>query len=146
MRPGRLCSGRISLFDIEVDAMSIEALSASAVIPLNGNYSAHGADVPRGRQHLPEQGKSLPEEASLEEVSRQQVEEAVDQIKEQVQLVRRGLQFSVDDDSGKTIVRVIDSDSGDLIRQIPSEEFVAISQAIAHNLERLQGVLLKDEA
>ncbi len=71
-----------------------------------------------------------------------QVKEAARQINEQLNALRRGLEFSVDDETGTTVVRVVDAETSQTIRQIPSEEVLAISRS----LERLQGVLLKQEA
>lgn len=36
----------------------------------------------------------------------------------------------MDDDSGKQVVKVTDSDSGDIIRQIPTEEVLSLSRRI----------------
>jgi len=75
-------------------------------------------------------------------VDSDQVKEATRKINEQLNAMRQGLQFSVDEATGHTVVRVLDSETGQTIRQIPSEEALAISQS----LERLQGVLLKQQA
>lgn len=50
----------------------------------------------------------------------------------------RDLQFTLDDSSGKMVVRVVDTQTNELIRQIPSEEALAISKAI----DRLQGLIV----
>ena len=50
--------------------------------------------------------------------------------------------FSVDESSGTNIVQVIDRSSKEVLRQIPSKEAIAISQAI----DRLQGLLVRDKA
>jgi flagellar protein FlaG len=52
------------------------------------------------------------------------------------------VQFTVDAASDKVIVRVIDSETGQLIRQMPTEEMLAISRA----LDRLSGLLLEQKA
>lgn len=75
-------------------------------------------------------------------VDGEQVKEAARQINEQLNALRQGLEFSVDEATGSTVVRVVDGETGQTIRQIPSEEVLAISRS----LERLQGVLLKQEA
>jgi flagellar protein FlaG len=36
--------------------------------------------------------------------------------------MNKGLEFSVDKDSGRDVIKVIDKNSGDLIKQYPSEE------------------------
>lgn len=71
-----------------------------------------------------------------------QVREATQRINEQLRALQQDIQFSVDEETGHTIVRVLDGATGQTIRQIPSEEALAISQS----LERLQGVLLKQQA
>lgn len=68
--------------------------------------------------------------------------EALKEIESAVQAKANNLQFSVDDSTGKTVVRVIDSTSGSTIRQIPSEEALAI----ARDIERMRGLLLRDSA
>ncbi|RLJ16747.1 hypothetical protein DJ030_09815 [bacterium endosymbiont of Escarpia laminata] len=53
---------------------------------------------------------------------------AVSQMQDFAQVLQRELQFDLDEDSGRTVVRVIDRKSGDLIRQIPSEEVLALAE------------------
>lgn len=50
----------------------------------------------------------------------------------------RSLQFSIDERSGRTIVRVIDRATREVIRQIPSEEILAL----ADRMDKVQGLLL----
>ena len=38
------------------------------------------------------------------------------------QMVKRQLEFSIDDQSGRTVITVRDSDTQEVIRQIPNEE------------------------
>lgn len=67
-------------------------------------------------------GKDLPPvDANLPPLNEVDVQEAVQKLNEYVQNTSRTLDFQVDEDSGKTIVRVFDKDSEELIRQIPGE-------------------------
>lgn len=59
-----------------------------------------------------------------------------------VQSMSTGLQFSLDQDSGRTVVRMIDTETEEVLRQIPSEEMLAISKSI----DRMQGLLINREA
>ncbi|MGH8671484.1 MAG: flagellar protein FlaG [Burkholderiales bacterium] len=52
------------------------------------------------------------------------------------------VRFSVDEGTGKTIVRVVDTDTDELVRQIPSEETLAIARA----LDQLQGLIISADA
>lgn len=80
--------------------------------------------------------------AEAARVSREQVEHAVRQIQKAIEPVARDLQFSIDHDTGKTVVRIVDAATNEVIRQIPSEELLEISRAMG----RMQGLLLKHKA
>ena len=82
------------------------------------------ATLPEARgQDLPTRGNNLPPQVD-ESV---EIREAVTRINKIVQSIQRDLSFSVDNESGLTVIRVIDSGSGELIRQIPTEEVLAIA-------------------
>lgn len=73
---------------------------------------------------------------------REEVEDAVASIQEFVQSVRRSINFSVEDGSGRVVVKVTDAESGNVIRQIPSEEALKL----AENLSEVRSLLFKAEA
>ena len=52
------------------------------------------------------------------------------------------LRFSIDDDTGKTVVRVMDMQTNELIKQIPTEEALAVAKAI----DKLKGLLVQQKA
>ena len=76
---------------------------------------------------LPVEGNNQPQQAAERSVSKAELHEAVSQINSMVQSVQRDLAFSLDEDSGQTVIKVLDSKTGSLIRQIPSEEVLAIA-------------------
>ena len=84
-------------------------------------------DSASGGNAVDQQGNNLPQQSAESKVSKTQLRDAVDQINTIVQNVKRDLSFSLDEGSGKTVIRVIDSDSGKLVRQIPSEEVLALA-------------------
>lgn len=61
---------------------------------------------------------------------RDNVREAVAKMNEYVQSTQRDLQFSYDDELGETIVKVLDSQTQEVIRQIPDEIFVSLAQFV----------------
>ncbi|MFI8743038.1 flagellar protein FlaG [Stutzerimonas zhaodongensis] len=67
---------------------------------------------------------------------------AVEKFKTLVQDLQRNLDFSVDDSSGQVVVKVMDGESGKLIRQIPSEDLLRLSE----RLEDMRSLLFKAEA
>ena len=72
----------------------------------------------------------------------QAVNEAVAAANEAMKTIKSEIDFSVDEGTGKTVVRVIDKQSGTLIRQMPSVEMLEIAKA----LDRLQGLLVRNSA
>lgn len=72
----------------------------------------------------------------------QAVGQAVENINQAMKSLSNRIEFSIDEDSKRQVVKVIDPDTKEVIRQMPSEEALAIAKA----LDRLQGLLIKQEA
>ncbi|GGI16376.1 flagella locus protein FlaG [Oxalicibacterium faecigallinarum] len=70
------------------------------------------------------------------------VGEALQSINNALQSMSSNLQFSVDQESQRTIVKVVDQETKEVIRQMPTEEALEISKA----LDKLQGLLIKSQA
>jgi len=73
----------------------------------------------------------------------EQLKQAVEEINRAMRQSNRNLEFSVDDATRRVVVRLTDTETGEVIRQIPSEETLAISRSIG---EFQQGLLLKQKA
>lgn len=71
-----------------------------------------------------------------------EVKQAVSDINKAMQFMSRQLEFSVDTDSERTIVKVIDQQTREVIRQMPTKEALEIGKA----LEKAQGLLIKQTA
>lgn len=76
---------------------------------------------------LPAANTKLP---AVQPPSSAQLEKAVSHINQVLRQANRNLAFSVDGETKRVIVKVIDTETGELIRQLPSEETLAISRAI----------------
>ena len=72
----------------------------------------------------------------------QQVEQAVGQIKAFLDSSSASVEFSLQEDSGRVVIRIVDEQTQELIRQIPSEEVLTIAQALG----RIQGLLVSEKA
>lgn len=75
--------------------------------------------------------------------STEQLKMATDNINQAMQQTNQNLEFefSMDTDTKKTVVKVVDKQTGQLVRQIPSEETVAIARSI----DRFQRSLLLNQ-
>ncbi|MCG6574571.1 flagellar protein FlaG [Pseudomonas sp. AF32] len=71
--------------------------------------------------------KESPKDAAAEQ---DRLKKAVQEIEKFVQSVKRNLEFSIDEPSGKIVVKVIASDSGEVIRQIPNEEVLKLADSL----------------
>ena len=83
--------------------------------------------------------EASPDVDSVESVK--DLSQAVDTMNEFASLFQRNLSFSVDEQSGRNIIKVKDTSSNEVIRQIPSEEVLAL----LNNMEKVRGLILKTE-
>lgn len=74
--------------------------------------------------------------------SENQVTDAVEKLSKFVASIRPEISFSVDQSSGTRVVKIMDSQSKEVLRQIPSEEAIQLAQA----LDKLQGLFVRDKA
>lgn len=72
----------------------------------------------------------------------QALAKAIERVENFISRVGRDLQFSVDDQTGKTVVTVYVQGTDDVVRQIPPEEMLAI----AARMKEVQGLLFNERA
>ncbi|MHB1084184.1 MAG: flagellar protein FlaG [Thiobacillus sp.] len=104
------------------------------------------ANQPDMRAHRAEPVKAVatsPTQNASPHPSVEALKSAVSTINKEMQQAHLNLQFSVDTDSNRTVVKMVDPSTGELIRQYPSKEILAISRSID---QFQQGLLLKQEA
>jgi flagellar protein FlaG len=80
--------------------------------------------------------------AQARQPSQQQLQQAVNELQRKAQSFAPDLIFSVDHDTGRTIVKVTDASTQEVIRQIPAEEVLKL----AKELDRMQGLLFHKQA
>lgn len=92
-----------------------------------------------------EQAKTAEEAARSEKEasppSKEKLDAAVQDVRDFIENFA-SLDFSVDDDTGRTIVKLVDSETKEVIRQIPSQEMLEISKA----LDGLKGLFVHQQA
>ena len=78
-------------------------------------------------------------EITSETLAKKQInlQQAVEQINSELTSLQSDIGFSVDFETNKNVVTVTRKDSGEVVRQIPSETVLNV----AHNIEKLKGVL-----
>lgn len=74
--------------------------------------------------------------------SEEQIKQAVQDIQKAVDNLAHNLRFSIDEDTGRTIIKVLDAHADEVIRQIPTEEAIEI----VRTLDKVQGLLFNEKA
>ena len=69
---------------------------------------------------------------------RKQIEEALAELNQQMKVNGRNLAFSMDEKANRMVIRVTDSVTGEVVRQIPDETVLRI----AHSIDDFKGVML----
>ena len=109
----------------EIDSNVISLMRTAVSVELAAPRGLSG--VNKG-QELPVSGKSMPQDG--DNLSRETLIAAVDNLNNYVQTIRRELQFSVDENSGRTVIKVLDAETKEVIRQIPAEEVISLSRTL----------------
>ena len=112
--------------------MSIDSVSSAIPAPPPG-------ERPRVAPVAPTAPAAAP---AAQAVTTEQMKQAMEAVNRALESLGGSVQFTVDKETGKTVVRVIDTATHELIRQIPSEEMLQI----ARSLDRLQGLLIRQRA
>ncbi|MBO6754552.1 MULTISPECIES: flagellar protein FlaG [Spongiibacter] len=142
------------------NSLSVKSASLPTRVPVT---QTSGKSLPSSGEELPISAKvsSVPmqqdDAVAQEEVSRiakalvaefdpadriEKTEQAVAKLNEILRDRERDLEFSVDETTGRTILKVIHAESGEVIRQIPPEELLQITRTFIEGT----GSLIQAEA
>jgi flagellar protein FlaG len=124
--------------------MSIQSITSSPAPVSSATSSAQEMAVKAQPRQAPPRlaNAQFQEEEQNVQFSREDLLNAAQAANEFISHVNDNLQFSVDDDTGKTIIKVVDSTTHEVIKQIPSEEMIAIAKA----MDKLKGLLIQQKA
>lgn len=73
------------------------------------------------------------------------LQEAVEQAQASLQAIARDITFSLNEKSGTVVIKVIERESKEVIRQIPSEEFLKIAEMLNDNIADIRAGLLVEQ-
>ena len=125
----------------------MDKAAASLLAPVAAGFGQRITDGPARLENLnlvdaERKSPAVQERTAKTPLRSEDVDTAVREINEFVQVIRRDLQFSVDEQSGRTVITVLDSGTQEIVRQIPPEKLVKA----AENIEQLRGLLFDAEA
>lgn len=94
------------------------------------------------RRHDDVVSQAQPQPEERVPADKQALEEALAHMQDATQTLQRHLNFSLDDSTGRLMVKVTDSSSGEVIRQMPSEEALRL----AESLDEMRSLLFQAQA
>ncbi|MCE0556208.1 flagellar protein FlaG [Motilimonas sp. E26] len=95
------------------------------------------------------ESKEIPRNAKIDASDNKKVEEAVSLVQRFLDSSKRGVNFSIDDSTDKTVITVTDKQTKELVRQLPSEEMLRIAEKIKELEQELTnkvGILIDSKA
>jgi flagellar protein FlaG len=129
----------------EISSAATAQQASTRSLPPQASETASVRDPIKAAQEAVKAEAKVTAEARAKDEQQPRPEElqsALQKIREFVSAAASDISFSIDSDSGRSVVKVIDRSTQEVIRQIPSQEFLEMSKA----LDRLQGLLLKNKA
>ncbi len=115
--------------------MRIDSLAAgiAAAAPVSEPAAGARAPAPVASVQLHAVAPAAPSAAD-----EKRIQAAIDAAHQFLHPVASNLRFVRDDSSGRTLIQLVDSETQKVLRQIPSEEMLAINKA----LDRMQGLMV----
>jgi flagellar protein FlaG len=129
---------------MEINQVSSQATAFAAPDVPQRPQSANVPDSSPAPAPAPAVNKPAQGQTAGTQISQSELQESVKRVTESLKSVTsNNLEFSIDDTTGQTVVKVVDSSTKELIRQIPSEEMLAIAQALDGEIK---GLLVSNKA
>lgn len=119
--------------------MSVENITSGVMVEAVAVPLATKPVVPQQTMERVQAERVLPaDKATGQNVSQKELNQSIEQIQVMMDLRNRSVEFTTDESSGVRVVKVVDSNSGDVIRQMPAEELLSFMR----NLTRMLGTFI----
>jgi flagellar protein FlaG len=119
--------------------MNVEALSIGGTLPSDGEAARTGARAPG----TPRPVGNAPAQAAPGAAGDRDAHRAIAEANRQLAQKASELTFEFDDSAARVVVRLIDKQTGQVLRQIPSKEALQIARALQ---DESTGALLRTDA
>ncbi|MGE0623985.1 MAG: flagellar protein FlaG [Pseudomonadales bacterium] len=123
------------MFDVTATTTALKPERPATAVSASASGSAAGRSLPASGTTLP---ATEAREVKIPELP--ELERLAESLSNFARSLNRDLSFSVHEASGQMVVKVLDGETKEVIRQIPSEEFLRISESLASS-----GALLIDQ-
>lgn len=126
--------------------MNVNSVGSSAPSLQRASFEAQNAQAQTAQAAAAAAAKSTPapqnDAASANGSPKEALKGSVEAINAFLKTFSNNIQFSIDDDTGRTVVKLVDTETNTVLRQYPTKEALAL----ARDIENFQGHLLKTEA
>lgn len=138
----------------EISTINASNNTASQVRQTSSGSAVERQSSVRNDQVLPQQQVQSVDGQESSLAQRDKIDRAVSDINAFVQKVNRELQFSLEEELplGRAVIRVIDADTDEVIREIPSKEVLAIAERLSElndsltDENKLGGLIIQAQA
>ena len=123
--------------------MTIDTIAAASAARIDKSYVP--ADTPAARPTAPRtatENDTFALQQASKEPSREQLNKAVSELNQSSQMKTQGIEFSIDEDSQRTVVKVVDQETKEVLRQIPTKEALEL----AKSFDSAKGSLISQSA
>jgi len=132
----------MDISNLTVSNPTATSTTRTPATPGTNKLAAQGIVLPEVRQANTGSSRVQSSEDAVSQPNTKELGNLVSQANATLQARSSDLKFTVDDASDISVVRIEDTDTGELIRQIPSEAMLAIAQALE---EFKQGSVLEEK-
>jgi flagellar protein FlaG len=120
------------------NAAAQSVASASTTVTASAQEHVKAAKVQAAMPERPKIEAPKPVEIKYDpNQARANLSSAISMLNEQMSATKRGLGFSYDQAKNSAVIKVTDLSSGDVVRQIPTEEVLKM----AHHIDAMKGIL-----
>jgi flagellar protein FlaG len=121
-------------------AMKIDSLSAVPIDPFRMVSAGVGSiAIAQASQDTSEQTQKA---LQKEKPSAEEIKQDIEAINTQLKSMNSSIQFVVDGKTNEVVVKIVDDDTGKVIRQIPPEDVVKMKE----HLKEMSGLLVEEKA
>lgn len=122
--------------------MMIDSINTKAADPIRMVSSVVDSEATAQVSSSGDKEASQPRKAIEKEVrSAEEIKKDLDVINAQMKNMNRSIQFTVDDSSHDIVVRVVDRDSGEVIRELPPESVIRLRE----HMTEVSGLIFEGE-
>ncbi len=121
--------------------MKIDSLSAVPIDPFRMVIAGGGSPaIAQASQDT--SGEQAQKVLQKEEPSAEEIKQNLDAINTQLRSMNISIQFTIDGTTNDVVVKIVDDDTGKVIRQIPPDDVLRIRE----HLKEMSGLLVKGKA